>query len=196
MTKGPSGDAARTLFRIPPTTHLPTISPTHPTATLRKLPPRTGVRPGIPLAQGSFLMLAHLLVALLQTPAQARPAQVAAPADTSATAESATAGTREHAKKPIKRIPLTPELLASAFKDPEARSILLLARDARMHQDSALQGYDATTYQRISAGFGFSKIGRERLAFRSETATHVRWRRGVGAYVDVTGARAVVPIAG
>jgi len=141
-------------------------------------------------------MLAHLLVALLQTPAQARPAQVAAPADTSATAASDTAGKREHEKKPIKRIPLTPELLASAFKDPEARSILLLARDARMHQDSALQGYDATTYQRISAGFGFSKIGRERLAFRSETATHVRWRRGVGAYVDVTGARAVVPIAG
>ena len=141
-------------------------------------------------------MLAHLLVALLQTPVQARPAQVAAPADTSATAASDTAGKREHEKKPIKRIPLTPELLASAFKDPEARSILLLARDARMHQDSALQGYDATTYQRISAGFGFSKIGRERLAFRSETATHVRWRRGVGAYVDVTGARAVVPIAG
>ena len=141
-------------------------------------------------------MLAHLLVALLQTPAQARPAQVAAPADTSATAASDSAGKRKHEKKPIKRIPLTPELLASAFKDPEARSILLLARDARMHQDSALQGYDATTYQRISAGFGFSKIGRERLAFRSETATHVRWRRGVGAYVDVTGARAVVPIAG
>ncbi len=140
-------------------------------------------------------MLAHLLVALLQTPAQAKPAQVAAPTDTiSAASDSTSKGKRE--KKPIKRIPLTPELLASAFKDPEARSILLLARGARMHQDSALQGYDATTYQRISAGFGFSKIGRERLAFRTESATHVRWRRGVGAYVDVTGSRTVIPIAG
>ena len=127
-------------------------------------------------------MLAHLLVALLQTPAPAKPAQVAAPADTSASATTASDSTskRGRQKKPIKRIPLTPELLASAFKDPEARSILLLARDARMSQDSALQGYDATTYQRISAGFGFSKIGPSRLAFRTESATHVRWRRGIG----------------
>ncbi len=142
-------------------------------------------------------MFAHLLVALLQAPA---PVAARAPstADTSAHAAAApdSSGRRRREKKPIKRAPLTPELLSSAFKDPEARTILLLARDARMHQDSALQGYDATTYQRISAGFGFSKIGRERLAFRTESATHVRWRRGVGAYVDLTGSRTVIPIAG
>jgi len=43
---------------------------------------------------------------------------------------------------------------------------------------------------------GFTKFGRERLAFRSEQSTHVKWRRGVGAYVDITGSRTVVPIAG
>jgi hypothetical protein len=91
---------------------------------------------------------------------------------------------------------VTAEHLATAFKDNAARDILLLARDARMRQDSALLSYDATTYQRISAGLGFARIGRDRLAFRSEDATRVRWRRGVGAYVDVTGSRSVVPIAG
>ena len=141
-------------------------------------------------------MLASLLVALLQAPAPAAAAQVATPADTSVHAAADSARRRRREKKPARRIPLTPELLGTAFKDPEARTILLLARDARMRQDSALQGYDATTYQRISAGFGFTKIGRERLAFRTESATHVRWRRGIGAYVDLTGSRTVIPIAG
>lgn len=100
------------------------------------------------------------------------------------------------ARRTPKRIPVTAEHLATAFRDPDARRILLLARAARMRQDSALIAYDATTYQRISAGIGLGGIGRDRLAFRSESATRVRWRRGIGAYVDVTGARAVVPIAG
>jgi hypothetical protein len=145
-------------------------------------------------------MLVHLLAALLQLPAQQTPAPARPAADSmhEAAARSRTdsTGKRKREKQPPKRIPLTPELLSSAFKDPEARHILTLARQARMSQDSALQGYDATTYQRISAGFGFSKIGRERLAFRTESATHVRWRRGVGAYVDLTGSRSVIPIAG
>ena len=141
-------------------------------------------------------MLAFLAVALLQVPAsgaaQADTMRPAVPANQVATDSTK----RKREKKPPRRIPLTPELESSAFKDPEARRILTLARTARMSQDSALQGYDATTYQRISAGFGFSKIGRERLAFRTESATHVRWRRGVGAYVDLTGSRTVIPIAG
>ena len=141
-------------------------------------------------------MLAFLAIALFQV-----PTSTPAPADTARpTAQAKPLATdstkRKHEKKPPRRIPLTPELLSTAFKDPQARRILLLAREARMHQDSALQGYDATTYQRISAGFGFSKIGRERLAFRTESATHVRWRRGIGAYVDLTGSRTVIPIAG
>jgi hypothetical protein len=141
-------------------------------------------------------MLAFLLVALLQVPAPGTAQADTTRPSVQGKQSPADSSRRKREKKPPKRIPLTPELLSSAFRDPEARDILLLARGARMHQDSALQGYDATTYQRISAGFGFSKIGRERLAFRTESATRVRWRRGVGAYVDVTGARSVIPIAG
>ncbi len=105
-------------------------------------------------------------------------------------------GRRRRPKKDPKRMAVTPEHLATAFKDSAARSLLFLARQARMRQDSALQGYDALTYQRISAGLGFTKFGRDRLAFRSEQSTRVRWRRGTGTYVEVTGSRAVVPIAG
>ena len=136
-------------------------------------------------------MLAFVVAALLQaTP----PQQSAVKPDTSSASDSSTR--RRRPKKVAKRIPLTPELLATAFHDSGAKDLLLLARDARTRQDSALQGYDATTYQRISAGLGFAKFGRDRMAFRSEQSTHVRWRRGVGAYVDVTGSRAVAPIAG
>ena len=139
-------------------------------------------------------MLAHLVVALLQVPAPVPAPQTTAPH--AATHDSSLIRRRNREPKPIKRVAVTAEHLATAFVDASARRILLLARDARMRQDSALQGYDATTYQRISAGLGFSKIGRDRLAFRFETATRVQWRRGIGAYVDVTGARSVVPIAG
>ncbi|MFI5232675.1 MAG: hypothetical protein ACHQSE_09205 [Gemmatimonadales bacterium] len=94
------------------------------------------------------------------------------------------------------RIPLTDALRASAFKDPAARTLLLRARVARLQQDSALASYDATTYQRISAGLGFKVFGRDRLAMRAEESSHVQWERGRGALVDVTGARSVVPIVG
>jgi hypothetical protein len=141
-------------------------------------------------------MLVHLVAALLQatstTPSQAPVAKVATPA----APERDSTTERHRPKKPPKRIAVTPEHLATAYRDAGARSLLMLARDARMRQDSALQAYDATTYQRISAGVGFTKFGRDRLAYRSEQATQVRWRRGVGAYVDVTGSRIVIPIAG
>src|SRR5512132_2182632 len=63
-------------------------------------------------------------------------------------------------KKPPKRIPVTAEHLKTAFKTPAARMTRERARAARMSQDSALMSYDATAYLRISAGLGFSKIGR------------------------------------
>ncbi|MEO8564573.1 MAG: hypothetical protein ABI601_21040 [bacterium] len=135
-------------------------------------------------------MLAHLVAALLQT---AAPAQVpAAPLPPDRDSSKA----MHRTPRAPKRLAVTPEHLASAFRDPAAKAILLLAREARMRQDSALTAYDATTYQRISAGFALTKLGRDRLAFRSEGSTRVRWRRGIGAYVDVTGSRTVVPIAG
>jgi hypothetical protein len=94
------------------------------------------------------------------------------------------------------RIPLTDALRASAFKDPAARDLLLRARAARLKQDSALLSYDATTYQRVSAGIGFKAFGRDRLAMRAEEASRVQWEKGRGALVDVKGSRIVIPIAG
>ena len=62
-----------------------------------------------------------------------------------------------------KRIPVTPEHLRTAFKSELAHTLLERARQARLAQDSALMSYDATANLRISAGMGFSKIGRDRL---------------------------------
>jgi len=93
-----------------------------------------------------------------------------------------------------RHIPLTPQLLATAFKDPNARILLDRARAARFTQDSALQSYDATTYERISVNSKITSLGRDRLMFRTERATHVKWERGNGAVVDVTGARSALPM--
>jgi hypothetical protein len=91
---------------------------------------------------------------------------------------------------------VTPELLATAFKDATARATLTKARVARMQQDSALVSYDAMSYQRISAGMGFTKLGRDRLIFRHESASRIRWQDKVGAWVDVKGARTAIPMIG
>ena len=147
-------------------------------------------------------MLVHLAAALLQVATPAPPQASTTPTTPGTTAPDTTASERDSTterhqdRKPPKRIATTDEHRATAFRDAGARSILLLAREARLRQDSALTAYDATTYQRVSAGLGFTRLGRDRLAFRSEGATRVRWRRGTGAYVEVTGSRSVVPIAG
>ena len=101
----------------------------------------------------------------------------------------------DHRDRPHRaRIPVTPELEASAFRDAAARSLLTKARAARMHQDSALLSYDATAYQRISAGMGFRAFGRDRLLFRMENASRVRWSRDGGTWVDLKGARVAIPM--
>ena len=93
-----------------------------------------------------------------------------------------------------KRPPITPAVLASAFKDARARDLLLRARAARLTQDSTLTGYDASAYERMSVGMGFKKIGRDRLLMRSERAAHVVWRRDKGAVIDVKGERSAFPM--
>lgn len=99
-----------------------------------------------------------------------------------------------HQVRLARKLPVTPAVLASAFKDPAARELLLRAREARLTQDSSLTAYDATSYERLSVGMGFRKIGRNRLLLRSERATHVVWQHGKGAVVDVQGARSVFPM--
>jgi hypothetical protein len=98
------------------------------------------------------------------------------------------------ARRRAAQIPVTPALLASAFRDPGARTLLERARAARLAQDSSLQSYTATTYERMSAGMKIGALGRDRLMFRTEHATRVQWERGKGAVVDVTGGRSALPI--
>src|SRR6478672_661911 len=100
----------------------------------------------------------------------------------------------EVARRRAKQIAVTPALLASAFKDPQARTLLTMARIARLDQDSALMGYDASAYERMSVGMGFKRIGRDRLLMRSERATHVMWQRDKGAVVEVKGQRSAFPM--
>ena len=93
-----------------------------------------------------------------------------------------------------KRPPITPAVLASAFKDQRARELLLRAREARLQQDSSLVSYVANGYARMSVGMGFKRIGRDRLLLRSESASHVVWQRGKGAIIDIKGERSVMPM--
>ncbi len=91
-------------------------------------------------------------------------------------------------------LPVTPQVIATAFKDERARRLFLDARTARMRQDSSLQSYDATAYERMSVGLGFKRIGRERLLMRTERASHVTWNRNIGAQVEVKGMRTAFPL--
>lgn len=140
----------------------------------------------MPVLRPLFAALVAVAASLgAQTPpAAATPAAPATPADTAEPRRQ---------KKP--RLPLTPELEQSAFATPAARRLLLQAREQRMRQDSSIAAYDATTYSRITVGLGVRSVGRERLAMRSETSARVRWQRGTGAYIDLTGARSAVPMA-
>ena len=95
-----------------------------------------------------------------------------------------------------RRLPVTAAVLASAFHDATARDLFTRARRSRVAQDSSLASYDARVRQRISVSAGIGRIGRERLAFRQETASRVQWQRGVGARIEMTGARLAIPIVG
>ena len=101
-------------------------------------------------------------------------------------------------RKPDNEKPIvaTSEQLATAFLNPEARTLLARARAARIGQDSSLREYDASALQRMTLRLALTRFGRERIVFRHEVATRVRWDRAVGARIDVTGRRTVVPLIG
>ena len=109
-------------------------------------------------------------------------------ADALARAQRNSSTRRENRRRAV-----TPKDLETAFKDSSAKEMLMLARKARLEQDSALRSYDATTYQRISAGLSFSKLGRDRLVFRTERVDRVRWEKNQGLWLEVKGARTVLP---
>ncbi|HZS60240.1 MAG TPA: hypothetical protein VFA43_13275 [Gemmatimonadaceae bacterium] len=81
-----------------------------------------------------------------------------------------------------------------AYDSRATRDLVALARSARHADDARLQGYDATVLQQMSIGIQFARFVRQRTLFRKQTAARVRWQRGAGAVVDVTGDRTAVPI--
>jgi hypothetical protein len=95
-----------------------------------------------------------------------------------------------------RQIVATPAQLADAFSDARARLLLARARDARSGQDSSIRFYDASTLQRLTLKMAFTKFGRDRIFLRHEASARVRWARGTGAQIDVTGKRTVVPMLG
>jgi hypothetical protein len=95
-----------------------------------------------------------------------------------------------------RRLPVTAAVLASAFLDPVARQLYARARATHLAQDSAIMSYDAKVRQRMSVFASIGRTGRPRLAYRTESAARVRWQRGVGAHIDVTGARGASPLIG
>ena len=94
-----------------------------------------------------------------------------------------------------RRLPVTAAVLATAFKNRETRDLFEMARRARLQQDSAIKSYDVMARQRMSVNLGIGSRGREHLFFRRESASRVQWQAGVGAYVEVTGSRAGIPMA-
>lgn len=97
-------------------------------------------------------------------------------------------------RRRARQIQLTPALAASAFRDARASTLLGMARKSRLEQDSSITGYDATTYERMSVGLGFRRIGRERLLMRAERAARVVWSRNHPASVEILGKREVMPM--
>jgi hypothetical protein len=91
---------------------------------------------------------------------------------------------------------VTPQAMASAFGDNEARELLNRARRTRIAQDSALASYDAKVRQRLSVRASIGRIGPEKLVYRQEGAARVQWDRNSGAHIEMTGTRVAIPIAG
>ena len=138
-------------------------------------------------------MLVLLTAALLQVGVPAQPDTAARPAAAPAAQDSAARSGSRNAALRWRRIAVTDEHRRTAFDDAAARELLAKARAARRQQDTTLAAYDATTFQRVSARMGVRRFGPQRLLYRGETATRVRWRRGEGAVVDVLGSREAEP---
>ena len=167
-------------------------NPASPRSYGRRLPPPA------PAMLHTLVALA-LQVAPLQAPkadSVARDSIARDSAARAARAASADTTARKRRKKEPRRATLTPELERTAFLDATARDILHRARAARLQQDSLLQSYDAKSYQRFSIGVAFKALVRDRLALREESSGRVRWTRRGGVHVELTGSRAVIPIAG
>lgn len=144
-----------------------------------------------------------LLSALLLLQQAATPAPAPAPdSDAIRQAERDSARAVEARRDSVHRarmrakrdIVITPEMLASAYRDPQAHALIGRARHSRLEQDSSLIAYDAISRERITVGISVRASGPDRLLLRSENASRVRWQRGRGAFVNVLGARTAFPM--
>jgi hypothetical protein len=105
------------------------------------------------------------------------------------------AGSDSSSRSQRRRLAVTPEIRASAFHDAAARELFDKARAARIAQDSTLMSYDARVRTRMAASLGISSKGPTHPIYGFETAARVQWRRGIGARVEMDGARVAIPIA-
>jgi hypothetical protein len=87
----------------------------------------------------------------------------------------------------------TDELFRTAYRDEASRQLVLRARRERLAQDSSLMRYEAIGRQRLTVTAGIG-TGIQRTAYRVESVFRIRWRDSVGAEVQLTGARAGIPI--
>src|SRR3954465_2127793 len=140
------------------------------------------------------MLISLLLSAALGAQQQTRPV-VAPPRKRATVVRDSSAPDSSTDRNAGRRRPVTAELMASAFKDRATRDLFEKARRARLGQDSANPTYDATARQRLSVNLGIGSRGREHLFFRRESAARIRWQHDVGAIVEVTGARAGIPMA-
>ena len=101
---------------------------------------------------------------------------------------------RRAALEARREIPLSAALLASAYNAPATQSLMDRARLSRAVNDSAIRAYDDNSVERFSVWLQVGNTGRERLLLRRDRAEHVRWQRGLGALVNVTGSRFAMPM--
>lgn len=137
-------------------------------------------------------LLSAALAVTLQA-GQVGPVHRRTPVVRDSSADTSTTSRSRRRVRAVRRA-VTEELRNSAFKDATARALLLKARAARLRQDSALRSYDAMSYQRLSVGMSLTALARNRLLFRHESASRIRWIDSVGVWVDVKGARSAVPM--
>jgi hypothetical protein len=122
--------------------------------------------------------------------------QVQAGASRDSAGRSVSVGVRVGASREdsVRRIPVTAEHIATAFRDAGARRLVTNARAAQFRQDSALRTYDAKVFQRVSVGMSLRATGRQRLVMRDEGVARVQWDHAHGAVVDLLGKRTTVPM--
>jgi hypothetical protein len=95
---------------------------------------------------------------------------------------------QQQPKTPPPPIIVTAELLRTAYRDDQSRQLVARARHERLTQDSSLDSYEAIGRQRLTVTGGIG-AGPQHIAYRTESAFHIRWRDGAGAEVRLTGAR-------